>query len=268
MDLARSLLICPCNDGESAAILDIGRKVGLNARQSRQPWGARLEAEPESTFQDLPDNIIIVEIPGPAKEEELSKNHRLFIIDHHRYGDLDRFNRRSSLEQFADLIGYSLNRWERGIALNDRGYIDALRKDGYSMEEIHRIRRFDLVAQGYSAGDFELLKEDYAKGYTLGEHFFVVETASPRTSYLADIHYWAQDGTGASFGLLVLRMNADGFSTAVSFNGNPAVAKRLFRVLKGYCGGDETSSMYWGKSLSPAEMPVKLLGAINQTLAE
>ena len=121
--------------------------------------GATLFQEPDEKFADLKKHVIIIEMPGVQKEKELKdKGHSLFVIDHHKYQDIDRSFSVSSLEQFACLISYHLNRWEMGIALNDRGYIPALRKNGYSEEEILKIRQFDLETQGYKPEHFDVLK--------------------------------------------------------------------------------------------------------------
>ncbi len=260
---SNTTIICPCNDGESLLIIEIARKLAFDVRVSNQGWGAVLSSEPAEIFSDLKKNVIIIEIPGIEKEEELRKGHKLFIIDHHKYPELDRSNPKSSLEQFSDLIEYKLNRWETGIALNDSGYIYALKKNSFSDEEIRKIREFDLSAQGYKTGDFEELSRDYYKGYPFGKGFYVVETHNGKTSYLADLHFLENEKQKKSVDLIVFVNNPNDQVEEINFFGSPAIARVLQKKMGGYCGGDEEKSMFWGVELSTPTSKGDLLSSIN-----
>ncbi len=242
----QSSLLTPHNDGESVVIIEIARRLGLDVRVSEQPWGATLDKEPAESFINAKENVIIAEIPGIKKEADLAQHHTLFIIDHHKYDDLDRTNPKSSLEQFAKLFGHTLNRWESGVALNDRGYIPALEANGYTQQEIEKLRRFDLTAQGYRESDFQALQKEYNGGRVIGDSWYVVETKRVKTSYISDLHFWTNRANGVERKLLILSQADDGKVHKASFSGTPAVARELFRRLGGYCGGDEAKSMYWG----------------------
>jgi hypothetical protein len=177
MDRSNTSLLAPRNDAEAATILDIARRLGLDVRESNQPWGATLEKEPSGNFLNFKQNVIIVEMPGVQKEEELRRSHTLFILDHHKYEMLDRTNPQSSLEQFAELVGYTLNRREMGIALNDRGYIPALEANGFERNEIDEIRKFDLSCQGYTDEAFAQQESEYAQGTLALSDLFVLTTS-------------------------------------------------------------------------------------------
>lgn len=259
-------LICPSNDGESVAIIDIARSLSIDVRVSSQPWGATLDKEPTKTFENLKQNVIIVEIPGLAKEAELRENHSVFIIDHHHYEGIDRRNPKSSLEQFADLIGYILSRREMGIALNDRGYIPALQRHGYTDAEIKEIRKFDLTAQGYTEDDFLASEREYSKGWIHNDALYVVETTRQHTSYLGDIHFWKKSGQGIKLDLLILKTASDNMVQDVSFSGSPSRARTLFAALGGFCGGDERISLYWGKDLNGTVSVESILGQVSDVL--
>lgn len=254
-------IVCPLNDGEAATIIDLTRCLGFDVRVSQQPWGARLEREPDSTFRKLKQHVVLVEIPGPDREEELNKSHWVIIIDHHAYGDLDRSHPKSALEQFAALIGYTLNRWEMGVALNDRGYIPALLDAGYSEKEIEAIRRYDLFAQGYTDGDFIQLQEEYERGFMHGG-FYVVTTSLAKNSYLADLHFRAKRHED----LVIMYTPSGGKVSKVSFSGRPEGAQTLLRTLGGYSGGDPAVSMYWGKEFAKPPEIDALLSLIDTTL--
>lgn len=244
-------IICPCNDGESRLIIDIAKKLSFDVHISKQGWGAVLSQEPDETFADLKKHVIIVEMPGVQKEAELKdKGHNLFVIDHHKYQDMDRSYPVSSLEQFACLISYTLDRWEMGIVLNDRGYIPALRKNGYAEEEILKIRQFDLEAQGYKPEYFEILRKDYLKGYNPSQDFFVVETNCEKTSYLSDLHFFENEKRKSRIDLVVFTVGPENKIKEINFYGSPARAQALQKRFGGYSGGDEKVSMFWGKVIT------------------
>src|SRR3989338_8262413 len=104
-DVAGMILITPANDPESLLISDIATALNIPILMSAQPHGARLEREPDLVVRIREANphaktLVIVEIPGPAIEEELeAAGFRVVIIDHHRYDGLDRMHQTSSLEQ-------------------------------------------------------------------------------------------------------------------------------------------------------------------------
>jgi len=263
-------LLSPHNDGEAAAILTIARKLDLDVRESNQPWGATLDKEPPESFLNLKQNVIIIEMPGVEKEEELRRDHTLYVIDHHRYEVLDRAHPISSLEQFASLIGYQLNRWETGVALNDRGYITALEKNGYTDPEIQAIRKFDMQAQGLKDSDFAQLTSDYDRAQQSREGgTLVVTTRLRRTSYLSDLHYWKRKKGDTNLDLLVISAGEETKVQEVNFYGAPDSVARLQSNLGGFSGGDPSTGMFWGKVFDvPMPGASELLSQIDNTLMQ
>jgi hypothetical protein len=162
LNLNEITVISPYNDGESRTIVAICHRLCVDVRISNQPWGARLHLEPPENLERLKPVVAVVEMPSSEYEDLLrSRGHELHIIDHHHYPalQLDRRQPASSLEQTAELLGYELNRREKGIAINDRDYIFGLIDAGYSQDEILEIRQFDLEAQGVSPEKFEQVRE-------------------------------------------------------------------------------------------------------------
>ncbi|BCL60483.1 hypothetical protein DGMP_11760 [Desulfomarina profundi] len=146
-------VICPENDLESHTILKLAEELGLDVRKSHQPWGARLETEPEETFQDLKTTVIIVEIPGPEKEEQLRREgHTIIIVDHHQYDDLDRTHPLSSLEQFTEHLNIRFSDPQHSemkyIAANDRDFLYGLLEAGADYETMCEIRRRERELTG------------------------------------------------------------------------------------------------------------------------
>jgi hypothetical protein len=276
MTVKNTTIICPNNDGESKTIIEIAERFGFDLRISKQTWGAALEHEPQETFENLKHNIIIVEIPGQGKEAELENKYTLFIIDHHAYHpSLDRRHAYSSLEQFADLIGCKLSRFEMGIAVNDRSFIGGLMERGYSKEEIDAIRMHDLKAQKYEEKDFAQLREIYKAGK---EHHgcCVIRTAYERTSYLSDIHFWENEKRKTKLDLIVLKacgewnmaLEATKKYEGVSYIGHSAVVNAFYKKFGGYAGGDEAYSMYWGKELQSNEERNNFQGLLQKQLED
>ena len=257
-------IICPCNDGESHLIIEIARRLSFDVRISKQGWGAALSKDPVETFADLKKNVLVIEMPGVQKEKELKdKGHSLFVIDHHKYQDIDRSFSVSSLEQCACLISYSLSRWEMGIALNDRGYIYALKEKSYSEEEIFKIRQFDFEAQGYKTEYFETLKKDYLKGYNSGKDLYVVETNCEKTSYLSDLHFFENERRKNRMDLVIFAAGSEKKIKEINFYGSPVRVKALQERFGGYSGGDEKVSMFWGKDIAATMTKEEFLRFFN-----
>jgi len=197
-DVENISIIVPQNDLESQTIIRIAKRLGFtDIRVSSQSWGALLEKEPEENLSNLKAEVWIIEIPGPIIENRLlSEGNKLFIIDHHCYGKLDRWNEKSSLEQFAEKCGYKLTLEERWIAINDKGYLWELADTDVPFEDIQRIRNLDYHAQGWTQKDiddnqseFDCIQdriEDHAK---LKNRVFVHHTRLEKTGYLVELFH-------------------------------------------------------------------------------
>ncbi len=155
----KTVLVIPPNDPEAVMITEIARALGIPMILSDQPHGASLDKE-----LDITDRIresgakraIVVEMPGPGTEARVRKlGIELVLIDHHRYTGLDRAVDPktgnllpSSLEQFLKLfrvtdkklaaLGFD-PKLVRAIGLMDRGYVWALRDEGYGEADIRRV---------------------------------------------------------------------------------------------------------------------------------
>ncbi|PKL36937.1 hypothetical protein CVV38_03560 [Candidatus Peregrinibacteria bacterium HGW-Peregrinibacteria-1] len=240
-------IICPKNDGESYTIGDIALSRGFDFRVSKQQiWFTPLDREPEETFRDLKKNVIIIEMPSLEKERELElAGHVLYIVDHHDYPafHLKRDNDRSSLEQFAELIGYELSRKERGIAINDQLYIYGLFENDYSKEEIDDIRRFDLECQGYTKEEFDSAILDLKTKSEIADNTFMYRSSTPRVTYLCDLHVMENEG---KFSNILIR--GDTFKENggyLFFSGKMSVIERL-RDLGGYSKKSNSEYGLWG----------------------
>lgn len=197
INLNNTSFICPRNDAESATIIDVLKRHNFDVRISRQKtWFCPLDKEPNETFDNLKENVVIVELPGLKSEEKLAKSHKVIIVDHHGYPSLgiNRENPKSSIEQIADLIGYELDHFERGVSINDQEYIYGLVKNSYSEDEIKKIRALDLRMQGYTEEEFRINKEDQQNPTFYAPDIYHYETRIPKYSFLIDLHVIQQKG--------------------------------------------------------------------------
>jgi hypothetical protein len=260
-DRSEVSVVSPRNDGESKMIVDICQRLNVDIRVSKQPWGASLEVEPPENLQDLRRIVAIVEMPAPDAEQALrTHGHDVIIVDHHFYPrlKLDRRQPISSLEQIASILGYSLNRFEMGVALNDRNYIFGLIQAGYSIEEILEIRRFDLEAQGVTSAEIDAVKDAVEKAQKIN-----------------GITILRIDGINAGFAqdFLVLRNPNEvqdllilGGSPIrkVQFYGDPQKVERLADLGEWMGGGDQ--SKFWGTNHPDVAQILQRLGLDGKDL--
>ena len=195
MDINNLTVICPANDLEGLTIINICQRLGIDVRISNQKWGAKLGNENEKNLKNLKSNIILVEIPDKNAEMQLENDgHKVYIIDHHSYihnGEvLNRYNSKSSLEQFSQLIKYSLNDEENLFALNDKSYLwELLIEKKLDLKNIKKIRKKDLLAQGWTKNDFHISEIDFEKRI-IYENVQIVFTKAEKIANIFDMIYY------------------------------------------------------------------------------
>lgn len=145
----KKVWIIPRNDLESTEIVRVLEQFEEQAVISLQAWGASwegLEAEVVSRVEGLLLQFPDAEVFGV----ELAGNPRWGgrNIDHHKFADGDRSCELGSLDQVAKILGHELNRYERLVSANDKGWIPAMLDLGASQGEVDTIRMADRCAQG------------------------------------------------------------------------------------------------------------------------
>ncbi|MFK7871650.1 MAG: hypothetical protein AB8C84_00570 [Oligoflexales bacterium] len=258
--LEKTLFVLPQNDGEAIRSLDILEAVKAPwVHRSLQSWGAVLDREvlPREVLSKV-DRVVTFELPAKVPEKgELCCEERLKlqgvdlkIIDHHRYGWVDRSSSQSSLEQLCADIGWKLDRVDMGIAVNDRSYIGGLYEAGYTTDEVVEIRYYDLKAQGHHMGEIldlrkkaQLWIQDHhaEKGFWLLEHL-----TFDKKWIMQELALNAQKNDVHALERQPHKM---------SFSGSPEVVAALNALkpkdwgYKGrytcYSGGDPQTSQYW-----------------------
>lgn len=288
-----SLFILPHNDGEAARACQILEAVKApHVHISKQSWGATLDQEwPQLDLSNLKakgiKRFVIFEIPGKAalmgdpieKEELITKEgFELTIIDHHHYKWVERYKPVSSLEQLCQLIGWEMNEIDMAIAVNDRSYIPGLKSLGLSIDDIRKIRLFDLENQGNSRSYIDkqiqisrsLIPELESK--RLGE-LWILDQAEYKQPYIVqELSIQSTIGLIHAFEIKPHKLG---------FSGDPDVVNQLMSrdythwekqtgTLINYGGGDGKTSKFWGLKTSenrktiPEEMAKETLEFIKQ----
>jgi len=168
-------------DAEMAAIRAILTEKDIPFYDRGLPWGAKVSDYGEE-IRDLPEDAVPVLVELTA---DMAVPEGAVVIDHH--GEQAGKDRKTSIEQTADLLGIELNRRQRLIAANDRGHVRAMREMGASAAEIREIREMDRAAQGVTAEDERLAERSVRERMeTLGEGTVFVESLTERTSPVTD----------------------------------------------------------------------------------
>lgn len=240
-------IICPKNDAESFTILEIAKNIFTDVRVSQQTtWFCPLDMEPANTFEMLKENVIIIEMPSLEKENLLKdKGHNLIIIDHHGYPSLgiSRESNISSIEEFSELVGHTLTRWERGISINDQLYIYGLIANGYTKEEIKQIRELDLQCQGYTESDFKNALSDITHGEEINPTTTLYHTSGLKYTYLIDLHILKQNGNFSN--VVILGETGDTRGKLIFFSGELQKINAL-KKLGGYSKISNNIYGLWG----------------------
>lgn len=204
MNLKSTVLILPPNDAEALLIKELAEKIGLPMLISGQLHGASLDKGQHDFVRLVKEggykSVAVVEMPGPITEAKFKAlGVDLYVIDHHRYTDLDRAHDPktgkmlpSSLEQFLKLFRITDARLKqfgydphtiKGIGVMDRGYVWALQDEGYTKKELKLVLDFhDKLLIPITNSATEARKEQSAYNAWLRrkpwKQFFIVESSA------------------------------------------------------------------------------------------
>lgn len=190
-------------------------------------WGAKVSAYSEELMQ-IGEKIpvfIELQIDIPIPEQAI-------IIDHH--GPQAGKEQPTSIEQIAELLGLSLNRWQQLIAANDRGWIDGLKAFGASDAEIDQVRRYDRRCQGVTEAE-ETLAEQAIQELEVVNGIAVVRIPFRHISPVTDRLYGKYDN------ILVITPES------INFSGDGEIVQKLAQAFPGsWYGGDLPEKGFWG----------------------
>lgn len=244
--IERKLWIVPINDLEAGTIIKMLERNGENYIITAQTWGAswnglepEIRVEVENAIQ-RGSKVYGVELQGNVNG--------VINIDHHTYGEDDRSNPKSSIEQVAEILGVELSLDEKFVAANDKGFIPAMEKLGEELgiskedlqEIISNIRMRDRLAQGVTIEQEEQAQEAVvALGEIDGKQEYILIDNLPhsKTSTITDRLY------GKYENLLVTSTDGE-----TNFYGRTSIIEKLNEKFPGgWSGGQlDKGSGFWG----------------------
>lgn len=239
------LWVTPKNDLEAKTIVEMLEREKEEYLVTGQAWGA--------SWENLEEEIK-AEIEKAKKEEktvygvELQGNSNgAKNVDHHIYGEDNRSNEKSSIEQVAEILGVELTLEEQFVSANDKDYIPAMEKLGAELglseedlqEIIANIRMKDREMQGVTPEQEAQAQEAVEK---LGEitekrEYIQLDLPHSKTSTVTDRLY------GKYVNLLIT--SGDG---ETNFYGTTEIIQMLNeRFPGGWSGGQlDQGSGFWG----------------------
>lgn len=241
----KRLWITPSNDLEAKTIIEMLERNEEEYLVTGQAWGAsweNLEEEIKKSIEEAKENgkeIYGVELQGDSKGA--------INVDHHIYGEDDRSNPNSSIEQVGKILGVDLSIDEQFVAANDKGFIPAMEKLaaelGLSAEDsqeiIANIRMRDRQMQGVT---LEMETQAQEAVDALGEitekrDYIQVDLPHSKTSTITDRLYGKYDN--------LLITSGDG---ETNFFGTTEIIQTLNeRFPGGWSGGQlDEGSGFWG----------------------
>jgi len=168
-------------DLEMVEIKNILQQHSKHYIDKKLSWGAKL-----SSYKDVLNDTTIYYGIELIEDIEPPKNY--ITIDHHN----DNQNKKSSIEQVADLLHIKLSRYQQLVALNDSGYIPAMQKYGATEVEIDYIRQKDRKIQGATQED-EILAKISIENATKKNQIFIIEAQTSIFSTITDRLYGKEE---------------------------------------------------------------------------
>lgn len=215
------------HDAEMCEIRNILIRYDQKFYDKELEWGARAsdyKDELQKVGDDIPVLIELdIDIPLPKNT---------IIIDHH--GPKAGKNKMTSIEQVAELLNITLDRYDLLIAANDRGWIDGLIEAGATEKEIEVIRDIDRYCQGVTDEEEEAA-EEAIKNLKIEKGIAIVEYPHKHVSPVMDRLY------GKYENILVITPQS------VNFSGNGKLVEKLAKAFpEGWYGGNLPDKGFWG----------------------
>lgn len=261
------LWVCPNNDLEAKTIIEMLEREGEKYLVTGQTWGAsweKLEEEIKNELKEALENgteVYGIELQG--------NSNGAINIDHHIYGEDDRRNPKSSIEQVADILGKELTLDEQFVSANDKGYIPAMEELGEKLkinpkdlkEIIANIRMRDRETQGITSEQEAQAEEAIKKLGELKEkhNYISIDLPHSKTSTVTDRLYGKYDN------LLVTSEDGE-----TNFFGKTEIIKMLSeRFPNGWSGGSlDQGSGYWGGYADQNAIKAEVQNTINVMTAK
>ena len=256
------LWVTPNNDLEAKTIVEMLQREGEEFLVTGQEWGAsweKLEEEIKEKIakaKQMGQDVYGVELQG-ASDGAIN-------IDHHIYGEDDRSNPNSSIEQVAAILGVELTLDEQFVSANDKGYIPAMEKLGAELaisgddlrEIIANIRIRDRKTQGVTIEQEAQAQEAVEKLGDLSKKcdYISMDLPHSKTSTVTDRLYGKYDN--------LLITSGDG---ETNFYGTAEIIKMLSEKFPGgWSGGQlDQGSGFWGGYADQEAIKAEVQNMIN-----
>jgi len=141
-------------------------------------WDNAKLSKYQQELKSLPEHTIY----GIELQEDIVPPTNYHRIDHHNDWD----SKPSVLEQVAQILDVELNRYQKLVAANDKGYISAMQQLSATEEEIADIRKRDRAAQGVTEQEEKLAELSLAQHLCKYGGLFVVKSQTSRFSPICD----------------------------------------------------------------------------------
>ncbi|MBP9681753.1 MAG: hypothetical protein KBD76_10145 [Bacteriovorax sp.] len=266
--LEDTLFAFSVNDLESEHIFRLLERANAKVLRLSTTRGTHVDESIEKIVMAAKEakvkRVVTIELPPKdlQSEQKIREQFKFFYIDHHAMGDIDRFNKRSSLEQVAMFIGHKLTFEDFVVGVNDAAIIYGLRDLGLSKENIKHF--LDYATNGhYKVSNYvkSLMPQETSHGkvfISYNDHFSLGRTSGQ----LAYNNY-----PETVSGLLL----EDG---KVRFSGTPELARKLMNAFKDrtelyqlmFSGGDEARAKFMGLKRIPNHHFDEVLSIIEKTL--
>lgn len=257
--------VVPNNDLEAKTIIEMLERDGEEYLVTGQAWGASWDKLEEGIKEKIEQakkagiSVYGVELQGYVDGT--------INIDHHIYGEDDRSNPKSSIEQVADVLGKELSLDEQFVSANDKGYIPEMEKLGrkyaikeYDLQEIiANIRMRDRETQGVTIEQEAQAQEAVEKLGIIQEkrEYIQLDLPHSKTSTITDRLY------GKYNNLLIT--SGDG---ETNFYGTTEIIQMLNEKFPGgWSGGQlEEGNGFWGGYADQNAIKNEVQSAIEKRL--
>ena len=171
-------------DAEMVEIRNILKSGNQEVFDNELSWGACLSSYREELGSLSEDKIpVFIELKPDCSYPE----HSIFIDHHDERAGKDK---KTSIEQVANLLCIKLDRHQQLISANDRGHIPGMKKLCATKQEIDEIRTLDRKAQGVLPDDEDKARESVENHLEkIGDDTAIVESLTDKTSAVVDMIY-------------------------------------------------------------------------------
>jgi len=258
-------------DAEMAEIKKILDEKNEKYFDKNLQWGAKLSAYKDELKKVREDKNIIPVFIELEPDMDIKCENREKIIDHH--GKRAGKDKKTSIEQIAELLDIKLDRRQQLISANDKGHIRAMEREKLpaSKEEIMEIRKFDREQQGVTDEDEKLARKSINENLCRhGDNIVIINSLTNRTSAVIDAIYYDVNYASIEHFFITTpdgKFNYSGKGEAVEFLSNYFKKKKENSKIQQWYGGELPNHGYFGiEKLPDAKEKKEIVEHLNQDI--